>query len=143
MNSLVPFLSRSQRRRHSSPTFVAGIVAVFTVSALVLGAPSAEARMRYVRAPYPGRGTAPSMESAIQATWPARLHRQALNVAWCESRGRASARNGQYKGHFQMGKSEWRKYGNGSPFSAVGNSAAAYRYYRAAGKSWRPWQCQP
>jgi hypothetical protein len=114
---------------------------VFGGSLLV--SPSADARMRYVRAPYPGRGTAPSMENAIRSTWPTHLHRQALNVAWCESRGRASARNGQYKGHFQMGRSEWRRYGNGSPFNAVGNSAAAYRYYRAAGKSWRPWQCQP
>jgi hypothetical protein len=103
----------------------------------------AEGRMRYVRAPYPGRGTSPSLERTIRATWPPHLHRQALNVAWCESRGRASARNGQYKGHFQMGRAEWRKYGSGSPFNPIGNSAAAYRYYRAAGKSWRPWQCQP
>jgi hypothetical protein len=98
--------------------------------------------MRYVRSPYPGVGTAPAMEDAISTTWPARLHRQALNVAWCESRGRAGARNGQYKGHFQIGRSEWQKFGNGDPYDAVSNSAAAYRYYAAVG-SWRPWQCQP
>jgi hypothetical protein len=139
MKSLV--LSRYQRSSRRSIAFA--VVSLVAAGAVTLVSSPAEARMRYVRAPYPGSGTAPSMESAIQATWPSHLHRQALNVAWCESRGRASARNGQYKGHFQMGKSEWRKYGNGSPFNPVSNSAAAYRYYRAAGKSWRPWQCQP
>ena len=98
--------------------------------------------MRYVRSPYPGRGTAPSMEAAISAVFPATLHAQALNVAWCESKGRASARNGQYRGHFQIGRTEWRRFGAGNPFNAVDNTRAAYRYYLAVG-SWRPWQCQP
>ncbi len=98
--------------------------------------------MRRVRSPYPGSGTAPSMEAAIAASFPAVLHRQALNVAWCESRGRASARNGQYRGHFQIGKTEWSRYGSGNPFNPYDNSRAAYRYYQAVG-SWRPWECQP
>jgi hypothetical protein len=97
--------------------------------------------MRRVRAPYPGSGKAPGMEAAIRATWPAALHRQALNVAWCESRGKASARNGQYKGHFQIGRKEWAKFGSGNPYNAVSNSAAAYRYYKKAG--WGPWECKP
>jgi len=100
------------------------------------------ARMRYVRAPYPGAGTAPMMEAAIRSTWPDQLEREAMNVAWCESRGEASARNGQYRGHFQMGRSEWARYGAGNPYNPVDNAAAAYRYFQAAG-SWRPWQCQP
>jgi hypothetical protein len=82
------------------------------------------------------------MEAAIVAVFPSSLHRQALNVAWCESRGRATARNGQYRGHFQIGSSEWKRYGEGDPYNAYDNSRAAYRYYQAVG-SWRPWQCQP
>ena len=129
-------------------------LAVFVAgTTLLAGVSGAEARtavarkshrssMRYVRSPYPGLGTSPSMEAAILATFPSTLHRQALNVAWCESRGRATARNGQYRGHFQMGSSEWKRFGAGDPFNAYDNSRAAYRYYVAAG-SWRPWQCQP
>ena len=132
---------RIVRRSIGGLLAIISIVSPLAVGVVVGG--SAQAGMRYVRAPYPGDGTAPSMEQAIAATWPSHLHREALNVAWCESRGRASARNGQYKGHFQMGSSEWRRYGNGSPFNALDNSAAAYRYYRAVGGSWRPWQCQP
>ena len=54
---------------------------------VVMPVPAAEAKHRSVithrvRAPYPGLGTAPSMEQAIRATWPGSLHRAALNVAW-------------------------------------------------------------
>jgi hypothetical protein len=129
-------------------------IAVFVAGAsVVAGGSAAEARsskwrrahrssMRYVRSPYPGLGTSPSMEAAIVATFPSSLHKQALNVAWCESRGQAGARNGQYRGHFQIGSSEWKRFGSGNPYNAYDNSRAAYRYYLAAG-SWRPWQCQP
>ena len=98
--------------------------------------------MRYTRAPYPGVGTAPALEAAIAVTWPDGLERQALNVAWCESKGSAYARNGQYRGHFQIGRSEWKRFGNGDPYNAIDNAAAAFRYYSYAG-SWRPWECQP
>ena len=98
--------------------------------------------MRYTRAPYPGVGTAPAMEAAIAVTWPDGLERQALNVAWCESKGAARARNGQYRGHFQIGRLEWQRFGSGDPYNAVDNAAAAFRYYSSAG-SWRPWECQP
>ena len=121
--------------------------AVCALLVVVVPSPMADAKVRTaitlrVRAPYPGSGTAPAMERAIQTTWPGRLHRAALNVAWCESSGRASARNGQYRGHFQMGRTEWAQFGAGNPYDASDNAAAAYRYFRAAG-SWRPWQCQP
>ena len=96
--------------------------------------------MRRVRVGY--RGSAPSMEAAIRQTWPRHLQTAAMNVAWCESRGRSSARNGQYRGHFQIGRKEWAKFGRGNPFNPIDNSAAAYRYYRAVG-SWSPWECQP
>ena len=129
-------------RRLVRSLLVGFVVCFSAVSSVLSSASIAGAGMRYVRSPYPGLGTAPSMETAITVTWPTGLHRAALNVAWCESRGRASARHGQYKGHFQIGRSEWQKFGSGDPFNAVENSAAAYRYYRAVG-SWRPWQCQP
>ena len=139
------------RLRPVSLLILASIVAAFGVVA-VLFPSGAEARtrvnapavlsMRRVRSPYPGPGTSPRMEAAIASTFPAALARQALNVAWCESRGLASARNGQYRGHFQIGASEWRTYGSGDPYNAEDNSRAAYRYYLAVG-SWSPWQCQP
>lgn len=138
---------RSHHSRVSHGSLHASLLArlaVITITAVVtLVAATGDANaMRRVRVRYPGMGTAPSMEAAIARTWPKHLHRSALNVAWCESRGNARARNGQYRGHFQMGRNEWRKFGAGNPFNAVDNSAAAYRYYRAVG-SWRPWQCQP
>jgi hypothetical protein len=125
------FRSCSRRARCVSLRTVLsiGILAAAVLAAPVASFVQAGAGMRYVRAPYPGVGTAPAMEDAISATW-------------CESRGRASPRDGQYKGHFQIGRSEWQKFGNGDPYNAVSNSAAAYRYYAAVG-SWRPWQCQP
>jgi hypothetical protein len=118
------------------------IVLATAIGSLTLGVADEAQAMRRVRAPYPGAGTAPAMEAAIRAHWPAKLHRQAMNVAWCESRGRASARNGQYKGVFQMGRREWSTFGRGgNPYNASHNSAAAYRYYKQSG--WRPWECRP
>ena len=118
------------------------ILCVLTVLGTFSLSPQAEARMRRVRNPYPGTGTAPAMEQAIRANFPAGLQRQALNVAWCESSGKAHARNGQYRGHFQIGRKEWSKFGRGgNPFNAHQNAAAAYRYYKVAG--WRPWECRP
>lgn len=119
------------------------VAVLFVSTALALASLASPASaMRRVRVAYPGIGTAPSMEQAIARTWPSHLHRQAMNVAWCESRGRASARNGQYRGHFQIGRKEWQMFGSGNPFNPIDNSAAAYRYYRHVG-SWSPWQCQP
>lgn len=124
-------------KRVITPILLSIITAISTVAL----SPQAEA-MRRVRKPYPRIGTAPAMERAIRSTWPANLQRQALNVAWCESSGKAHARNGQYRGHFQIGRQEWAKYGKGgNPFNGHHNAAAAYRYFRAAG--WAPWECRP
>lgn len=65
----------------------------------------------------------------------------ALEVSWCESRFDVDARNGQYRGIFQMGSWERRKYGHGS--TAYSQARAAYRYFVATGKTWRPWSCKP
>ena len=94
-----------------------------------------------VRQPYPGPGTSPTLEAAV-AIWPEALQDEALDVGWCESRGKPSARNGQYRGLFQIGRKEWARFGDGDPYDPTDNSRAALRYYRAVG-SWSRWQCQP
>jgi hypothetical protein len=66
---------------------------------------------------------------------------EALAVSWCESRWYVWAANGQYKGLFQMGSSERRRYGHGS--GAWAQSRAAYRYFVESGRDWSPWSCQP
>ena len=65
--------------------------------------------------------------------------RNALRVAWCESRYRPNAQNGQYRGVFQMGSYERSKFGHGN--STLSQARAALRYYKIAG--WRPWECKP
>ena len=136
---LTPMTQASAAPVPTSGRVTPAVVAVSELPAAVSRVGSAWP-MRRVRRDYP-RGAAPRMEAAIRASWPTHLHNQALDVAWCESSGKASARNGQYRGYFQMGRKEWAKYGSGSPFDAHANVRAAYRYYRVAG--WGPWQCQP
>jgi hypothetical protein len=65
----------------------------------------------------------------------------AIRVAMCESGINPTARNGQYLGTFQMGRYERATYGHGH--STWEQSRAAYRYFKAVGYSWRPWQCKP
>lgn len=65
--------------------------------------------------------------------------REALRVAWCESRWRIYARNGQYLGVFQMGRAERARFG--FAWNAWTQARAARRYYRLAG--WQPWTCKP
>lgn len=65
---------------------------------------------------------------------------QALNVAWCESRFRTTARNGQYLGLFQMGSSERRLFGHGP--TAYEQSRAAHKYFVLSGRDWSPWGCR-
>lgn len=62
---------------------------------------------------------------------------KALQVAWCESRWHAGARNGQYFGLFQMGAYARSRYGHGP--DALTQALAAHAYYLDAG--WRPWAC--
>lgn len=136
--------SRRTSRVARAAIALAPLVAVPLVTAAPATAMVRAARMgALVRRPYPGSGAAPAMERAIRVTWPVRFHRQALDVAWCESSGDPSARNGQYRGHFQMGRAEWDRFGVGDPYDAEDNAAAAFRYFEAVGESWRPWQCQP
>lgn len=66
---------------------------------------------------------------------------QALTVSWCESRWHPNARNGQYRGIFQMGSWERRTFGHGP--DAFSQARAAYRYFVRTGRTWRPWSCKP
>lgn len=72
----------------------------------------------------------------------------ALEVALCESDyyprdgvPDTVARNGQYRGMFQMGSSERATYGHSS--TAYGQARAAYSYFVASGRDWSPWECKP
>lgn len=66
---------------------------------------------------------------------------QALRVAWCESRYRTTASNGQYLGLFQMGSTARSRYGHGpDPWT---QAEAAFRYFADSGFSWSPWTCRP
>jgi hypothetical protein len=65
---------------------------------------------------------------------------EALAVAWCESRLRTSAQNGQYLGLFQMGSYERELFGHGQ--SARDQAVAAHRYFVRSGRDWSPWSCR-
>lgn len=67
--------------------------------------------------------------------------RQAVAVAWCESRLTTTAHNGQYLGLFQMGSSERRLFGHGS--AATDQAEAAHTYFVRSGRDWSPWSCKP
>jgi hypothetical protein len=66
--------------------------------------------------------------------------REAVAVAWCESRLSTTARNGQYLGLFQMGSSERRLFGHGP--TARDQAVAAHRYFLRSGRDWSPWGCR-
>jgi hypothetical protein len=66
--------------------------------------------------------------------------REAVNVAWCESRLLTTAQNGQYLGLFQMGSYERRLFGHGS--TAHEQALAAHRYFVRSGRDWSPWSCR-
>ena len=65
---------------------------------------------------------------------------EALAVAWCESRFRTTAQNGQYLGLFQMGSHERQLFGHGR--NARDQAVAAHRYFVRSGRDWSPWSCR-
>jgi hypothetical protein len=67
--------------------------------------------------------------------------RQAVAVAWCESRLTTTAQNGQYLGLFQMGSYERRLFGHG--LTARAQAMAAHAYFVRSGRDWSPWSCKP
>ena len=70
-----------------------------------------------------------------------RYCRQAVAVAWCESRLTTTAQNGQYLGLFQMGSYERRLFGHGS--TPWDQAEAAHEYFVRSGRDWSPWSCKP
>ena len=67
----------------------------------------------------------------------------ALEVSWCESRFNTDARNGQFRGLFQLGSWERRNFARGRYSSAFDQSRAAHRYFIATGRDWGAWSCKP
>lgn len=67
----------------------------------------------------------------------------ALSVSGCETghKYNTNAENGQYKGLFQMGDHERATYGDAR--DVLGEIQAAFRYFRASGSDWSPWECKP
>jgi len=65
---------------------------------------------------------------------------EAIAVAWCESRLRTTAENGQYLGLFQMGSYERSLFGHGT--TARDQALAAHRYFVRSGRDWSPWSCR-
>jgi hypothetical protein len=64
----------------------------------------------------------------------------AVAVAWCESRLRPTAQNGQYLGVFQMGSYARQLFGHGP--TAHAQAVAARRYFVRSGGDWSPWSCR-
>lgn len=114
-----------------------GVFARNLVGATVLAAVAA---LAVATAGVGGAGGAPAA-LAICDEFGDRYCGPALRVAWCESRLDVTARNGQYRGLFQMGSWERARFGHGR--SAREQARAAYRYFVATGRDWSPWECQP
>lgn len=66
---------------------------------------------------------------------------QAIKVSFHEGGWRTEARNGQYRGTFQMGTWERATYGHGSSYDA--QARASSRYFYASGADWSPWEVKP
>lgn len=66
----------------------------------------------------------------------------ALEVAWCESRFNTDARNGQYRGLFQV-SGHWRRTVVGWGPSASDQARHALRVFKKTGWDWGEWTCQP
>jgi hypothetical protein len=82
-----------------------------------------------------------TVEDLIRGRWAGTGHAdRAVRVARCESGLDPAARNGQYRGVFQMGRRDWARYGAGDIHDAAANVDAAYRYWLVAG--WSPWSCR-
>jgi hypothetical protein len=79
------------------------------------------------------------VQRVITEVW-GRHARRALEIAKCESGHRGTrARNGHYRGLFQMSRQARREYGHGP--CAESQARAAYRYFVRVGKRWWPWSC--
>jgi hypothetical protein len=99
-----------------------------------------QAIRRLIRQRAARRAAARSPKGAICKVF-GRYCRQAVAVAWCESRLEPHAQNGQYLGLFQMGSQERRLFGHGR--TAHQQAIAAHTYFLSSGRDWSPWSCKP
>jgi len=104
------------------------VATMMAALAIVTAAPGAQA------------GYKQETRQAIWKVFGPRYARGAVRVAWCESRLSPRAHNGQYRGVFQMGSWERRKFGHGP--TALAQAWAAWRYFDRTGRDWSPWSCR-
>ena len=86
-------------------------------------------------------------QAMIVTTWPADLHDQALDIAYCESRGRPLAIGAAGEiGLFQIMPGYWQSFcaehaAPGDLYDPVQNSRCALAIWQRSG--WQPWSCRP
>lgn len=85
----------------------------------------------------PRRGTPAKQAWIICRIFPNNACHKAINIAYCESTLNPHATNGEYRGIFQLGAPERRRYGHGR--TTWKQTRAAYAYYKNAG--FNPWSC--
>lgn len=70
---------------------------------------------------------------------------QAVAVSKCESSGGGTnaGSKGSYYGLFQLSEAVRATYPAGNSKCAEGQCKAAWKYFKASGKSWAPWGCKP
>jgi len=83
----------------------------------------------------------------IMVAWPFNSSDQeAVTVAWCEGTFNPRARNGEYRGTFQMGDGERARWGHGPTIEAQAIAASGYYEYDrdvTGGGGFGPWSCKP
>lgn len=95
------------------------------------------------RHPYPADRPAPVGERIVKEVFPPELWKWALDVAWCESTMKGDARNGRFRGMYQLGPREWRAHRprpDANIFDRRDNALAALSLYRSRGA--KPWVCR-
>lgn len=155
--AIAPALAKIERRpdpsagdEGSAPAWLLtiGLAILLAIAIAAIGGPEPSAATPRAEAAIAAR---PMLRgrAAIRTTPAATIRRifgkrygvAAVKVARCESSLDPAARNGQYRGLFQMGSAERAAYGHGS--TARAQARAARRYFNATGRDWSPWSCKP
>ena len=81
--------------------------------------------------------------AVIGSVFGPRYAEDAVSVSYCESRLTTTARNGQYRGLFQVSR-HWRHTIPGFGPSARAQARHARRVFERVGRRWSPtWSCRP
>lgn len=137
-------ISPEPRKPHRAPqrtpqaTEMGGIGRVITIGALAI----LFALIYLAGGPEPSHASTRNRVLIICSVWPDAYEDAAIRVARCESRLDPRARNGQYRGLFQVNaalRRDYRGFGRGGWAQA----RHALRVFNAAGKTWQPWECKP